>query len=134
MLERLIAALGLVVVGLVAYRGLLALQQRRVTRHARSGTQVDRATLLIFTSPTCAPCKLQQLPIVERLMIDWRDRIEVRMIDVMEQPEVAQQYGVWSLPTTIVLKADRSVAAINQGVASDKKLREQFMAATDFAS
>jgi len=35
------------------------------------------------------------------------------------------QFGVWSLPTTIVLGADRSIAAINQGVASERKLREQ---------
>ena len=65
------------------------------------------------------------LPIVERLMLDWHDRMDVRVIDVTEQPEVAAQFGVWSLPTTIVLAADRSVAAINQGVASERKLREQ---------
>lgn len=129
MLERVLIAIGLVLAGVIAYRLVLGAQQRTVAQQARAGGQADRAALLVFTSPTCAPCKLQQLPIVNRLMTDWSDRIEVRVIDVTEQPEVAQQYGVWSLPTSIVLKADRAVVAINQGVAHEHKLREQFQRA-----
>ncbi len=130
MLERVLIAIGLVLAGVIAYWLMLRVQQRTVARRARAGGQTDRAALLVFTSPTCAPCKLQQLPIVHRLMADWGDRIEVRVIDVTEQPEVAQQYGVWSLPTSIVLKADRAVVAINQGVAHEHKLRAQFEQAT----
>jgi thioredoxin 1 len=86
--------------------------------------------LLVFTSPTCAPCKLQQLPIIDRVLVDWHDKIEVDVIDVTERPEVAVQYGVWSLPTTIVLDAQRRVIAINQGIAQEHKLREQLAQAT----
>ena len=130
MSDRIIVALVLIVTGVVAYRLVLLIQQRAVSRRAQAGDRIDRAALLVFTSPTCAPCKLQQVPIINRLMGEWSDRIDVRLIDVTEQPEVAQQYGVWSLPTTIVLKADRSVVAINQGVAQEKKLRGQFEQAT----
>ncbi len=126
MLDRFIVAIGLVIVGVMAYRGVLLVQHRLVARRAQSGRVSGHAALLVFTSPTCAPCKLQQLPIVERLMTEWNDKIDVRVIDVTEEPDVAQQYGVWSLPTTIVLGADRSVVAINQGVAQTNKLREQF--------
>lgn len=126
MLERVLIAISLAIAGVIAYWLVLRVQQRTVARQARAGGQADRAVLLVFTSPTCAPCKLQQLPIVNRLMADWSDRIDVRVIDVTEQPEAAQQYGVWSLPTSIVLKADRAVVAINQGVAHEHKLREQF--------
>lgn len=130
MLDRVVVAIGLVILGVVAYRVLLLSQRRLVSRRAQSGGAPRRAALLVFTSPTCAPCKLQQLPIIQRLMTDWSDRIDVRIIDVTEQTGVAQQYGVWSLPTTIVLKADRNVVGINQGVANAKKLREQFEWAT----
>ena len=126
MLERFVVAIGLVLAGIAAYRLLLLVQHRRVSRQAQSGGARNRAALLVFTSPTCAPCKLQQLPIIDRLMADWRDRIDLRVIDVTEEPNVARQHDVWSLPTTIVLRADRSVVAINQGVAPEKKLREQF--------
>ncbi len=130
MLDRVIVAIGLVVLGVVAYRLMLAAQHRMVARGSKSGATSDRAALLVFTSPTCAPCKLQQLPIVDRLLVDWSDKIEKHVVDVTEQPDVAKQYGVWSLPTTIVLKADRSVVAINHGVAHTAKLREQFERAT----
>ena len=125
MMDRIVAALGLMVLGVVAYQLLLLAQRRWAANGSKHGIASGRSTLLVFTSPTCGPCKLQQLPIIDRLMLDWRDRMDVRVIDVTEQPEAAAQFGVWSLPTTIVLAADRSVAAINQGVASERKLREQ---------
>jgi thiol-disulfide isomerase/thioredoxin len=130
MLDRFIIAIGLVIAGVLAYRTLLLIQHRLVVRRAQSSGMLARAAILVFTSPTCAPCKLQQLPIVDRLMTEWNDKIDVRVIDVTEEPEAAQQYGVWSLPTTIVLRGDRGVEAINQGVAQAKKLREQFERAT----
>ena len=125
MLERLVIAVAVIGAGLLAYQLLLQAQHRRAKRVSTGRTMTGRSVLLVFTSPTCAPCKLQQLPIVDRILVDWRDKIEVEVIDVTEKPEVASQYGVWSLPTTIVLDARRSVIAINQGVAHEKKLREQ---------
>jgi thioredoxin-like negative regulator of GroEL len=125
MVERIIIALAVVAIGLIAYAGLLRLQRRRVTQGSKRGDRTGRSALLVFTSPTCAPCKLQQLPIVDRVLIDWHDKIDYELIDVAERPEAATQYGVWSVPTTIVLDAQRQVIAINQGVVFEKKLREQ---------
>lgn len=128
MFERIAIAIALVVAGLAAYQGLLFAQHRMAARVSKIDRREvsGKPVLLVFTSPTCGPCKLQQMPIVNRLMVDWHAKIDLSVIDVMEQPEVASRYGVWSLPTTIVLDADRQVAAINQGVASDRKLREEF--------
>ena len=126
MLDRIVIAMAIVGLGVLAYRALLSAQRQWATNRARQGTALERPELLVFTSPTCGPCKLQQMPIVNRLQAEWSDRIGLQVIDVSEQPDVASQFGVWSLPTTIVLGADRRVAAINQGVASERKLREQF--------
>ncbi len=126
MLERIALTIALIIAGLLAYQGLLFAQRRMAARGSKNDRVAGKPALLVFTSPTCGPCKLQQLPIVDRLMVDWHDKIDLSVIDVTEQPEVASRYGVWSLPTTIVLDADRQVAAINQGVASDRKLREEF--------
>lgn len=125
MLERILLAAAIVLLGVLAYQGILWWQRRRAARRVRDRAATGRSGLLVFTSPTCAPCKLQQLPIIDRLLIDWRDKIEVELIDVTQQPAAAAQYGVWSLPTTIVLDAQRQVVAINQGVAPEYKLREQ---------
>jgi thioredoxin-like negative regulator of GroEL len=125
MLERIVLAVAIVVMAWLAYQGLLRMQRRRAALRSLDRAATGRSALLIFTSPTCAPCKLQQLPIVDRILVDWRDKIDVEIIDVTRQPEVAVQYGVWSLPMTIVLDAQRRVIAINQGVAQEHKLREQ---------
>jgi len=125
MIERIVIALAVVAIFLIAYQGLLRMQRRRVARGSKRDGRTGRSALLVFTSPTCAPCKLQQLPIVNRVLVDWRDKIDYELIDVAERPEAATQYGVWSVPTSIVLDAQRQVIAINQGVVFEKKLREQ---------
>ncbi|HZY42046.1 MAG TPA: thioredoxin domain-containing protein [Anaerolineae bacterium] len=130
MIERVLLAGLLVGIGVMAYQGALMMQRRQAASVAQAETST-RSMLLVFTSPTCAPCKLQQLPIIDRLMMEWSDKIGVRVIDVTEQPDVAKQYGVWSLPTTIVLDASHRIVAINQGVAHAKKLGEQFEQATN---
>ena len=125
MLERIVIAVALIGLGALAYYLLLSAQRRSAATAAKPGVAPRQPALLVFTSPTCAPCKLQQMPTVERLMTGWRDRIDLRVIDVTEQPNVASQFGVWSLPTTIVLDGAGNLTAINQGVASERKLREQ---------
>jgi len=131
MLERILIAVALVGLGVLAYRWLLSTQRRLAAGAATRERAVARPALLVFTSPTCAPCKLQQMPIVDRLMTSWSDRVDLRVIDVTEQPETASRFGVWSLPTTIVLDGQGRVQAINQGVASEPKLRAQFEQVTD---
>jgi thioredoxin-like negative regulator of GroEL len=134
MLERIVLVIALALIALLTYQGLLLLQRRRAARRSLDRAATGRSAVLVFTSPTCAPCKLQQLPIIDRVLVDWHDKIEVDVIDVTERPEVAAQYGVWSLPTTIVLDANQHVIAINQGVAHEKKLREQIARSTGTAA
>ena len=123
-------AIVIVGAGVLAYRLALKAQRRRAARGSLRRAATGRAVVLAFTSPTCAPCKLQQLPILDRILLDWHDKIEVEIVDVTAKPEIAAQYGVWSLPTTIVLDAQRTVVAINQGVAYEQRLREQIARAS----
>jgi len=142
--ERILIAVALIGLGVLAYRLLLSAQRRQAASAAHGRTlsaslrgqaaKGGRPALLVFTSPTCAPCKLQQMPIVDRLMAGWADRIDLRVVDVTEQPDVAARFGVWSLPTTIVLDAGGRVSALNQGVASEQKLREQFERVSGWAT
>ena len=57
-------------------------------------------TLLVeFTSPDCGPCR-EMRPVLDRLVAE---RVDVREVDVSQQPDVARQYGVTRWPTFIVL-------------------------------
>jgi thioredoxin-like negative regulator of GroEL len=125
MWERILIAVAIAGQGMLAYQLFLRAQRRRALRASLDRAATGRAALLVFTSPTCAPCKLQQLPIIDRILVDWHDKIDVEIVDITAEPDVAAQYGVWSLPTTIVLDAQRKVIAINQGVAHEHRLREQ---------
>jgi thioredoxin-like negative regulator of GroEL len=132
MWERILIVIVIAGVSVLAYRLFLRVQQQWAARGSLQRAATGRSAVLVFTSPTCAPCKLQQLPIIDRILIDWRDKIEVEIIDITEKPEFAAQYGVWSLPTTIVLDAQRHVIAVNQGVAHEKKLRDQLASTNGF--
>ena len=76
----------------------------------------DRPVLLDFWAPWCGPCRMVS-PIVDEIASE-RDDIKVGKINVDEQPELAGQFGVMSIPTLVVLKNGR---VVNQMVGARPK-------------
>jgi thiol-disulfide isomerase/thioredoxin len=69
-----------------------------------SATHVNGSlTLLVATSRSCRPCQLQH-QLLDRLAARLPT---VQYLDVEDQPELAQQYAVTSLPTLLVLQGAR---------------------------
>ena len=62
----------------------------------------SKTVLLDFYADWCGPCRMVA-PIVHEIA-DERDDIVVGKINVDEQPELAMQFGVMSIPTLVVLK------------------------------
>ena len=83
-------------------------------------TNSEKPVLLDFYADWCGPCRMVT-PIVDEIASERSD-IKVGKINVDNQPELAQQFRVMSIPTLVVLK-DRKI--VNQSVG--EKTKEQIL-------
>ena len=64
--------------------------------------QSDKAVLIDFYANWCGPCKMLS-PIIDEIA-EERDDIIVGKINVDSEPELAEKFGVFSIPTLVILK------------------------------
>ena len=135
MVERLALALILMSVGFAAWR---LFTRGQLARAARLGAARDPLlhgvpdgvpAILYFTTPTCAPCRLQQTPALERLKGELGDAVHVVRVDATEQPDAASRWGVVSVPTLFVLGRDGAARHVHNGVVSDHILKQELVTA-----
>ncbi|CAG9463790.1 unnamed protein product [Pedinophyceae sp. YPF-701] len=71
----------------------------------------DRLLLVVYTSPTCGPCKSLK-PILNRVADDYPEDIEYIEIDIEADPEIAQAGGVNGTPTVQLFKDKAMVQSL----------------------
>ena len=76
----------------------------------------DKPVLMDFWAPWCGPCRMVG-PVVEEIAAERAD-IKVCKVNVDEQPELAGQFGVMSIPTLVVMKNGKIV---NQSIGAKPK-------------
>lgn len=133
MIERLLILIVLAAVAYIAYRLFTRRQLERASTIASgdsllNGIRQDVATIVYFTTPNCAPCRLQQTPTLNRLQDEMGDSLQIIRVDATQDPEAAQRWGVMTVPTTFIIDKSGKPRHVHNGVVDANTLKSQLMA------
>ena len=131
-LIRLLIAVALGLLGVAAFWGWNRFQLRRLNR-AQGGAlrgletmQAGVPGILYFTTPDCQVCLSTQKPALRRLEADLgAGGIQIVEVDATAQPELANYWGVLSVPTTFIIDSTGQPRHINHGLTNKDRLRRQ---------
>jgi thioredoxin-like negative regulator of GroEL len=123
-----VAIVALVAGLIVAARPLLAGWRAARSRKALETTplpewRTGRPLVLLFTGTLCSDC-LRQKDVLES-MDSATNRITVREIFAAKAPQLAERFGVHSVPATVVLDGDGRPRAVNYGLVDAATLSRQ---------
>ncbi len=79
-------------------------------------------TLVDFWAPWCGPCKMAE-PVLDELSEEYKDKVAIAKVNVDENQESAQKYGIMSIPTTVMFKDGEEVGR-QIGFAGKQKFEE----------
>ena len=68
----------------------------------------NKVVLVDFWATWCGPCRMLA-PVIEQLGAQYEGKVGVGKVDTDEQPALAMQFGIMSIPTVILFKDGKEV-------------------------
>ncbi len=76
--------------------------------------------LVDFWATWCGPCRIMA-PVIEKIAAKYEGKVVVGKVDVDENPDLAQRYGIMSIPSILLFKNGEKVN-MSVGVTSEANL------------
>ena len=84
--------------------------------------QSNAPVLVDYWAEWCGPCKMIA-PILDEVASEYADKLQIAKLDVDQNAETAQKYGIRSIPCLMLFK-DGDIVATQVGALSKSQLSE----------
>jgi thioredoxin 1 len=71
----------------------------------------DKPVIVDYWAEWCGPCRMVA-PVLEEIATEYADKIEVVKLNIDQNPQVAQRYGIMAIPTMNVFSGGQVVKQI----------------------
>ena len=93
------------------------------TNFQRDVLNSSQPVLVDFWASWCGPCHVMA-PVIDDLATEFAGRVTVGKVNVDDEPDLAAQYGIRSIPTLLLFKdgqiVDQAVGVVPKRVLTEK--------------